>query len=159
MERKIPLNSADFETVYGRYSNMLYRIAMSELCNSHDAEDAVQKTFVTYFSYSGSFSDNEHLKAWLIRVLINKSRDELRHKKVRSHVSLDEIPEFAAASSEDRGVLNTVLTLPEKYKTPIILHYFEDLPLEEIADILGISLSGAKMRLKRGRDMLREKLI
>ena len=54
--------------------------------------------------------------------------------------------------------MEEIQKLPEKYKTPIILHYLEDIPVERIAKILGITLSGAKMRLKRGRDMLREKL-
>ena len=115
-------------------------------------------TICAYFSYKGSFETEEHLKAWLIRVLINKARDELRRKKVRSHASFDEIPEIASAEPEDRGVMEEIQKLPEKYKTPIILHYLEDIPVERIAKILGITLSGAKMRLKRGRDMLREKL-
>ena len=152
------MHTTDFEAAYEKYADMLYRIALSDLGNTHDAEDAVQDTFVAYFSYKGSFETEEHLKAWLIRVLINKARDELRRKKVRSHASFDEIPEIASAEPEDRGVMEVIQKLPEKYKTPIILHYLEDIPVERIAKILGITLSGAKMRLKRGRDMLREKL-
>ena len=152
------MHTTDFEAAYEKYADMLYRIALSDLGNTHDAEDAVQDTFVAYFSYKGSFETEEHRKAWLIRVLINKARDELRRKKVRSHASFDEIPEIASAESEDRGVMEEIQKLPEKYKTPIILHYLEDIPVERIAKILGITLSGAKMRLKRGRDMLREKL-
>ena len=152
------MHTTDFEAAYEKYADMLYRIALSDLGNTHDAEDAVQDTFVAYFSYKGSFETEEHRKAWLIRVLINKARDELRRKKVRSHASFDEIPEIASAEPEDRGVMEEIQKLPEKYKTPIILHYLEDIPVERIAKILGITLSGAKMRLKRGRDMLREKL-
>ena len=157
-ERKVAVHTTDFEATYDKYADMLYRIALSDLGNTHDAEDAVQETFVAYFSYKGTFDTEEHLKAWLIRVLINKARDELRRKKVRAHTSLDEIAELSEAPAEDRCVLEEVMRLPEKYKTPIILHYFEDIPIERIAKILGITLSGAKMRLKRGRDMLREVL-
>lgn len=152
------MHTTDFEAAYDKYADVLYRIALSDLGNTHDAEDAVQDTFVAYFSYKGSFESEEHRKAWLIRVLINKARDELRRKKVRSHASFDEIPEIASAEPEDRGVMEEIQKLPEKYRTPIILHYLEDIPIERIAKILGITLSGAKMRLKRGRDMLREKL-
>ena len=152
------MHTTDFEAAYDKYADMLYRIALSDLGNTHDAEDVVQDTFVAYFSYKGTFETEEHRKAWLIRVLINKARDELRRKKVRSHASFDEIPEIASAEPEDRGVMEEIQKLPEKYKTPIILHYLEDIPIERIAKILGITLSGAKMRLKRGRDMLREKL-
>ncbi len=152
------MHTTDFEAAYDRYADMLYRIALSDLGNSHDAEDAVQDTFVAYFSYKGSFETEEHRKAWLIRVLINKVRDELRRKRVRSYTSFDDIPEIASAEAEDRGVIEEIQKLPEKYKTPIILHYLEDIPLDKIAKILGITLSGAKMRLKRGRDMLKEKL-
>lgn len=152
------MHTTDFEATYDKYADMLYRIALSDLGNTQDAEDAVQETFVAYFSYKGEFDTEEHRKAWLIRVLINKARDELRRKKVRSYTSLDEIAELSEAPAEDRGVLEEVMKLPEKYKTTIILHYFEDIPIERIAKMLGITLSGAKMRLKRGRDMLREKL-
>ena len=91
-ERKVAVHTTDFEAAYEKYADMLYRIALSDLGNTHDAEDVVQDTFVAYFSYKGSFETEEHLKAWLIRVLINKARDELRRKKVRSHASFDEIP-------------------------------------------------------------------
>ncbi len=152
------MHTADFEAAYDKYADMLYRIALSDLGNTHDAEDAVQEAFVAYFSYKGSFDSEEHRKAWLIRVLINKVRDELRRKKVRAFTPLDEIAELASAPEEDRGVIAEIMKLPEKYKTPIVLHYLEDIPVERISKILGITLSGAKMRLKRGRDMLREKL-
>ena len=152
------MHTADFEAAYERYADMLYRIALSDLGNPHDAQDAVQETFVAYFSYKGTFESEEHRKAWLIRVLINKVRDELRRKKVRSYTPFEDVPEIASAEPEDRGVMEEIQKLPEKYKTPIILHYLEDIPIERIAAILGITLSGAKMRLKRGRDMLREML-
>ncbi len=152
------MHTTDFEAVYDKYADMLYRIALSDFGNSHDAEDAVQAVFITYYLHNDSFESEEHLKAWLIRVLINKIRDELRRKKVRDYTSFDEIAEIASAPEEDKGVIAEVMKLPEKYKTPIILHYFEDIPVDGIAKILGITLSGAKMRLKRGRDMLRNNL-
>lgn len=158
MERDVAVHTTDFEGIYDKYSPILYRIALSHLCDVYDAEHAVQDTFISYFSHQGKFTSDDHLKAWLIRVVINKAHDERRRQKIREYTPFHEIAEIESEQTEDLGVLEQVMILPEKYKTPLILHYFEDIAVEKIAEILGISISGAKMRLKRGRDMLREKL-
>ena len=146
---------------YDRHANMLYRVAMSHLGNSEDAQDAVQDAFARYISAAPTFSDEEQERAWLIRVTVNRSLDLLRQKKVRSYVPLEEAGEIAAEAAEEDGLhslLQTLTHIPEKHRSAIVLHHLEGFPVEKTAQMLGISVSAAKMRLSRGREALKELL-
>ena len=71
----------DIEAVYDMYADMLYRLSLSYLQNSEDARDAVQDVFIKYATASDIFKDDEHKKAWLIRVTVNCCNDMLRRRK------------------------------------------------------------------------------
>lgn len=147
------------ETAYDKYADMLYRLAFSHLRRREDAEDAVQDVFTKYMNTSPRFTDDEHERAWLVRVTVNRCHDMLRRGKVREHDSLDDISEIPDEEGENTsGVLQAVFALPEKYKTAITLHYLEGFSVEEISLMLGISLSAVKMRLSRGREILKDLL-
>lgn len=146
------------ETAYDKYADMLYRLAFSHLRRREDAEDAVQDVFTKYMNTSPRFTDDEHERAWLVRVTVNRCHDMLRRGKVREHDSLDDISEIPDEEENSSGVLQAVFALPEKYKTAITLHYLEGFSVEEISSMLGISLSAVKMRLSRGREILKDLL-
>lgn len=146
------------ETAYDKYADMLYRLAFSHLRRREDAEDAVQDVFTKYMNTSPRFTDDEHERAWLVRVTVNRCHDMLRRGKVREHDSLDDISEIPDEEENTSGVLQAVFALPEKYKTAITLHYLEGFSVEEISSMLGISLSAVKMRLSRGREILKDLL-
>lgn len=147
------------ETAYDKYADMLYRLALSHLGRREDAEDAVQDVFTKYINTSPRFSTDEHERAWLVRVTVNRCHDMQRRGKLRCHDSLDDISDLPYAAEEgENSVLSTVFSLPEKYKTAIVLHYLEGFSVEEISSMLGISGSAVKMRLSRGRDMLKDLL-
>ena len=149
-----------FETVYNQYADMMYRIALSHMTRREDAEDVVHDVFIKYMQTSPSFSDDEHERAWLIRVTVNRCRDLLRRRAIRRYVGFDEIEEIPAEEEpyEGQGVIATVSSLPDKYKSVIILHYLEGNSVEACASILGLSESAVKMRLSRGREMLKKQL-
>ena len=151
---------AEIAAVYDRHANMLYRVAMSHLNNSEDAQDAVQDVFARYISAAPAFPNEEQEKAWLIRVTVNRSLDILRQKKVRSYVPLEEAGEIAAEAEEDglHSLLHTLTHLPEKHRSAIVLHHLEGFSVEKTAELLGISVSAVKMRLSRGREALKELL-
>ena len=136
-----------------RYGDMLYRICLLSLRNTADAEDAVQETFIKYVQKSPDFSDGEHEKAWLITVATNKCHDMLRYR-TRHKTESEELLCGYAIEKEESGILEALMDLPEKYKTPLMLFYMDQYKLDEISDIMGISLSAAKMRLSRGRKLL-----
>lgn len=136
------------------YSNMLFKLCFTILCNRSDAEDAVSDTFCRYISKAPVFKDEEHKKAWLIRVASNICKDKHRFNMRHSYVNLDDIQEFCASEPE-RGVLEEVLRLPEKYKTVIHLFYVEGYKTREISEMLGISDAAVRKRLQYGRELLR----
>ena len=147
----------DIEAVYDMYADMLYRLSLSYLQNTEDAQDAVQDVFVKYATASDIFKDEEHKKAWLIRVTVNYCNDMLRRRKLRTHASLDEISETVADGEESSSdIMNCLKLIPLKNRAAVILHYLEGYSVEETAKILKISVSAVKMRLKRGREALYE---
>ena len=145
------------ELMYDRYGNMLFRVCFSILLSHSDAEDAVQDVFYKYITKKPLFSDEEHAKAWLIRVATNRAKDMLRSRKIRSGMTLEEIEDYEM-EPEQSEIISHVLSLPLKYREAIVLHHLEGYSVAEIANMMGLSESAIKMRLTRGRDLLKDTL-
>lgn len=141
------------ETVI-KYSDTLYKICIVILCNEQDVQDVIQDTFCRYLEKQPKFRDEEHEKAWLIRVATNICRDMVRFRIRHPKVSIDEV-ENTLAAPEEREILRELLELPVKQKTVIYLHYVEGYHIKEIADIMGTTESAVKMQLHRGRKQMR----
>ncbi|MBQ8830704.1 MAG: RNA polymerase sigma factor [Oscillospiraceae bacterium] len=147
----------DIEAVYDMHADMLYRLALSYLQNNEDAQDAVQDVFIKYATASDIYRDEEHKKAWLIRVTVNRCNDMLRRRKLRTHIPLEEAYDVAAKHEEsDSDIMKCLEKIPLKNRAAVILHYLEGYSVEETAAVLKISVSAVKMRLKRGREALQE---
>lgn len=163
--------------LYDEYGDRLYRIAYGMLRNRVDAEDAVQDVFVKAMGKmpdfeSAGLTDQEDPKErqwrWLVRVTMNQCRDSLRRQKVRVYTPLEEVAETLKGAEEDPAVRNrrqmgeavlaATLALPEKYKAPMMLHYLEGFSVEEVSKILEIGRSAVKMRLARGREMVKRQM-
>lgn len=156
IDKSITMNdSIDFVVI--KYSDTLYKIAIVMLCNRPDAEDAVQDTFIKYVKMHPSFENEEHRKAWLIRVLSNRCKDIIRYRSKRSFLDLESISEYFEEES-DTEIFMCLSTLPEKYKKVLYLYYVEGYSVSDIANIIGKTNSAVKMRLKKGREILRENL-
>ena len=150
-EKLIP----DARRAVREYSNSLYRLCSVMTGNREDADDAVQECFLRYVEKAPDFNDSEHEKAWLIRVASNICKDILRKRKHQSFVSLDEIRNLGVCE-DNAQILETLISLEEKYRIVIHLHYVEVYKAREIASMLGITEAAVKKRLQRGRDALRE---
>lgn len=150
-EKLIP----DARRAVGEYGNSLYRLCSVMTGNREDADDAVQECFLRYVEKAPEFNDGEHEKAWLIRVASNICKDILRKRKYQSFVSLDEIRNLGVCE-DNAQILETLVSLEEKYRIVIHLHYVEGYKAREIASMLGITEAAVKKRLQRGRDALRE---
>lgn len=149
---KIP---PDANRAVNEYGNSLYRLCTVMLKNREDAQDAVQESFVRYMTKAPDFTDSEHEKAWLIRVATNICKDMLRWRKHSSFLSLDEIRNIGT-SEDNAQILGLLVSLEEKYRIIIHLHYVEGYKTDEISAMLGMSSAAVRKRLQRGRDMLRE---
>lgn len=140
-----------FEAAYEKYADMLYRIALSYLNNADDAEDAVHDTFLKYIHHLLRFRDEGHERAWLIRVTINRCKDLLKYQV---HHPLEDAMELAAPEAENSmAALLSQLEVP--YRMVMVLHYLEGFSVEETASITDLSASAVKMRLLRGRQLLK----
>ena len=141
------------------YADMVRRVCFCHLKNQADTEDVFQNVFLKYMLHEQSFIDGEHEKAWLLRVTINSCRDYLISFFHRKVVPLDIINEMEAVEEEDhREVLEAVLSLPNKYKDAVYLHYYEGYSTAEIGKILGKKENTVYSLLSRGRKILKEKL-
>lgn len=137
-----------------KYSDTLYKVCIVILCNEQDAQDAIQDTFCRYLEKKPQFRDEEHEKAWLIRVATNICRDMIRFRLRHPMVDIDEVENILVAP-EQKETLKELFALPVKQKTVIYLHYVEGYHIKEIADILGITEGAVKTRLLRGREQMR----
>jgi len=147
----------DIDRVYEKYSDSLYRLALARLLNAYDAEDAVHDVFSAYISKKPQLNGEIHEKAWFVRSTINRCNDILRKQKVRKYVPLDEA--LGLKTSDDKSFLEVaelLKKLSDDYRETVILHYLEGYTLEETAEILEISLSAAKMRISRAKEILRK---
>ena len=142
-----------------RYSDTVRRLCVIHLKNDADTEDIFQTVFLKYVLSSVSFENDEHEKAWFIRVTINACKDLLR-SFFRGHtVSLDEVPEQPAELPPDyRDVWDAVFSLPQNYRDVGYLQYFEDYTAPQISRILGKNVNTVYTLLTRSKRMLREKL-
>ena len=146
----------NLETVMQLYADMLYRLCVIMLKNEADAQDAVQNTMIRYFQKAPAFESDAHEKAWLLRVATNQCRDILRYRQ-RHPLAEDVFPEYIGPEEPDAGILETLTKLPEKFRLVLTLHYVEEYTTEEIAKIIGKTPSAVKMRLQKGRKLLKER--
>ena len=142
-----------------RYSNTVRRLCMIHLKNYADTEDIFQTVFLKYVLSSVLFESEEHEKAWFIRVTINACKDLLKSFFRSRTAPLDEIMEQPAKLPPDyREVLEAVLSLPQKYRDVVYLHYYEDYTAPQISRILGKNINTIYTLLSRSKQLLREKL-
>ena len=142
-----------------KYSDMIRRLCMIHLKNYADTEDIFQTVFLKYVLSSVSFENEEHEKAWLIRVTINACRDLLKSFFRSRTVSLDSLTEQPAEIlSDHREVLEAVLALPQKYRDVVYPHFYEDCTVPQISRILGKNVNTIYTLLTRSKKLLRETL-
>ncbi|PWW02432.1 RNA polymerase sigma-70 factor (ECF subfamily) [Paenibacillus cellulosilyticus] len=147
----------EWEEIYRRYVNTVYRLCFMYLRNVEDTEDAVQSIFFKLISREKSFSDYEHVKSWLIVATRNHCKDILKSWWRSRRVRLETLPElkFRVAVETTSNVLDNLLLLPEKYKTVLYLYYYEDFNVREIATMLGRKESTIQTHLATGRKRLK----
>ena len=147
------------ERAIERYAGMVRRLCMVHLKNEADTEDIFQTVFLKYVTTSITFESEEHEKAWLIRVTINACKDLLKSFFRSRAVSLDELMEQPdELSRENREVLSAVLSLPEKYRDVVYLHYYEGYTAPEIGRLLKKNPNAVYTLLTRARQLLKDAL-
>jgi len=153
----------------------VYRLALSILDDPDEADDATQEVFVSALRSLDSFRGDSSLKTWLFSITINLCRSRLQRGKSRARVRQilqsffrgDQAhperrrrdPESEAIQHEaDSELWRAVHALDEKHRVPVILRYYHDLPVAEIADMLSIPVGTVHSRLNHAREKLRARL-
>jgi RNA polymerase sigma-70 factor (ECF subfamily) len=162
-----------FETLFRKYQTYVYNISLGMLGNGEDAADVTQETFLRLHRNLNSFRGDSSFSTWLYRVAVNLCITELRRRNRSRFQFLDDLqhsdeatlteevgptPDEHMALQEDRRVVQQVLkTLPPDYRAIMVLRHFQQLAYEEIAEVLGLSLSQVKTRLFRARKMFKDR--
>ena len=152
-----------FAEIVREHQAMVYSLALHFLRRPSLAEDLAQEVFLELYRNLGSITSGEHLRLWLRKVACHRSIDRVRRRQPNRTVSLDDVPEPAAAAEERDPLLEDrlwrlVASLPEKPRMVLILRYQEDLELREIAEVLEMPVNTVKSSLERALALLREKL-
>lgn len=142
------------------YQNSLYNTAYHMLRNRADAEDALQDTLYKAYSNLHRLKDPEKCKAWMFKILVNTCYEMLRSKK--EVCSIEDYTEILPSKEMDISlsiaVKQAIRSLDETYRSVVLLYYFEDFSVKEIAEILGITGIAVKKRLSRARQQLKDQL-
>jgi len=147
------------EKVFQAHGDRLFSIAYTVCQNREDAEDAMQDTMIRYSCAKKEFESEEHIKAWLIRVVINRAKDIRSSFWRRNQANWEEeMASLPFEEPEDSRLFQAVMNLPEKYRTVIHLFYYEDYDIKEIAHILKCPSGTVKSRLHKARKLLRKEL-
>jgi RNA polymerase sigma factor (sigma-70 family) len=147
------------ERLASKYHKDLFRAAFGITHHISDAEDAVQNTYIKYLEDQTDFENERHLKAWLLRTVMNQAKDTMKTFWHRNRVSLEDYMQYFEFSNKvECNLAEAVLTLPSRYRIVISLYYYEDFSVAEIANALHLSESAVKSRLSRGRRLLKKRL-
>lgn len=158
-----------------RHGEKLFHFLVRMLNNESDAEDIAQETFVRVFQHRAKYDPGRKLSTWLYTIAANLARNRLRSSSRHPAVSLDaatgddapslsEVIPTGDATPDERvvsqenaaAVRDAIAALPENLRTPLLLAEYEDMPVAEIARVIGTSLKAAETRLYRARQWLRE---
>lgn len=154
--------TSEIDELVSQYGNSIYRMCFLYLKDLHLAEDAVQDTFIKVYTGYPQFRGDADIKTWIMRIAINVCKNYQRSswwKMGNAAKSLNEVALITdPASVEDDALVLEIMKLPVKYKEVILLFYYQDMPIREVAKVLDIPESTVSVRLKRGREQLKSKI-
>jgi RNA polymerase sigma-70 factor (ECF subfamily) len=160
-------NSINFESFVKEYSSQIYLYLARLTGKGEDAEDILQETLIRIAESLHSLKDPSSLKTWAFRIATNTAMDQFRKNGRYSIVEFDENihePDEQESGVEDKVIVdemnecirNEMSRLAPHYHTVLILYFFEHMSINEIADICGITVSAVKVRLHRGKNLLKK---
>ena len=151
------------------YSDGILHLVYTYVKNRTTAEDLTQEIFIKCYEKLNQFNQQSNIKTWVYRIASNHCKDYLRswhYRKISlSNKILDHIPskskhveEEIITKSEENSLANAVMNLPLKYREIVFLHYYEELSLAEISKITTVNINTIKTRLKRAKELLKDKM-
>lgn len=163
-----------FGLLFERHKDLVFRFVANMVRSRDEAEDLVQETFVRAFQNIGGYRDQAKFTTWLLRIATNLATDRIRMTQRRSHLEQQqakggllwmtegnpEDPNMNLESAETVRILREViLELPEHHRSMIVLRDIEGREYEDIAQMVGTSVGGVKLRVLRARRALRDRML
>jgi RNA polymerase sigma-70 factor (ECF subfamily) len=164
---------AAFETLYHRYQVLAYRFAYQMTGRRDDAEDVTQEAFVRAYQHLPKYRDEAKFSTWLLRIVSNLCADRARMNQRRTALEQQEATDgldwMTIGSNEDPNenleqdrrkiaLRKALAALPPHHRNVIVLRDIEEKEYTDIAEILGCSVGGAKLRVLRARRALKERI-
>lgn len=157
MEKQLLLTEDCISEIVNKYSDMVLRLAFVYVKNIPDAEDITQEVFLKLFRVHKVYNSDEHVKAWLITVTKNTSKDYIKSWwRRKTEVLKDNLTTMDNYFESE--LIEAVLALPIRYRDILYLYYYEGYSTSEIAQSLNIKEPTIRTRLKRGRKLLKTKI-
>lgn len=161
---------AAFDSLFAKYQDYVYNIVYGIVGKPEEAHDVTQDVFLQVYRSLGSFRRGARFATWLYRIAVNRALDAARSAKGRRWLPFDETlraapdpadnPAQVAARGVERDAVQAVLNLvPVQHRDALVLRYYQDLTIEEMAEVLGCSVAAAKVRLHRARQHFKEKYV
>ena len=151
----------DMERIAAEYGTSMLRMCFLYLKDMQLAEDAVQDAMMKIYRNYAQFTGNCGEKTWIMRIAINVCKDYLRsawNRRVDVVEELNDIPCEDDKAHEDDTLLLEIMRLKPRYKEVVLLFYYQDMPIAEIASVLKTPASTVAVRLKRARALLKKRL-
>ncbi len=148
--------------IVSRYKEAAFGVAVAIVRNRADAEDVVQDAFVRAYERLRRYDLSRKFSTWLFTVTANVAKNAVRKRRrdpPLPEVWADDPAQEVWQEEMERSVREVVWGLPEAYRAPLVLRYWHDLPLEEIAEVLGMRVGTVKTRLHRARALVRAELV
>ncbi len=147
-----------YENLIESHKQYLYHIAIAILNNDDDAGDAISETIVKAFHNLSKLKHPEYFKTWITRILINESKKILKQKKkvlsIEEYKEAIQSEESSLSKEESMDLKQAIQSLDNKHKHVVLLYYYNDLSIQDIAQILAIPQGTVKTRLNRARKQL-----
>lgn len=170
VSRALGGDRAAFDALFLKYQDYVYNIVYGIVGQPEAARDVTQEVFLQVYRSLGSFRRGSRFATWLYRVAVNRAVDFARSQRRWRFTTLDDEakakpdpeqnPEASALRhSEEETVRSVLRSVPPKHRDVLVLRYFQNLSVEEIAEILGVSVAAAKIRLHRARQHFKERFV
>lgn len=153
------ISQEQFDFVYKEYAKELLQIAYGYTKNKEDSIDIMQNAYIAVLESNKRFESNEHIKYFLIRVTINESINFVKSYSKKKVLCNNDIIMNIPETKKDElsyDISEIVNTLPEKYKTIIVLYYYDGMKIKDISKVLKMKESAVKKRLERARNLVKE---
>lgn len=148
-------NREAFTRLAEQYINTVYRVAYAYLRSAADAEDVTQNVLLKLWQSNKKFDSDAHVKHWLIRVTVNDCKKAFLSPWRRETPIEDVADTLAFETPEHSALFYEVMSLPKKYRVPLLLYYYEGYSTADIAQMLHLPPATVRTQLARGRERLK----